>query len=282
MPEFRTPEPITVILDLGAAHVRITAGERAVTVVEVRPTNEHDDSDVKAAQQVRVDHGNGTLRVTGPKTRPYDFSRKSRSIDVDIALPSGSRVTAEMQFGDFHGAGPLGETRVKTSAGNIAVEDTGPLRLSTAAGHLSSGDVDGDADVTTGSGRVRIGDVKGTAVAWNSNGETTIGSVAGNVRVRSANGDITVERAAAGVDAKTSNGSVRIGEVVRGTVTLGTAMGDLEVGIADGTAAWLDVHTSFGRVRNQMENTTSPEDTDRTVEVRGRTSYGDITVHRSC
>jgi hypothetical protein len=30
-----------------------------------------------------------------------------------------------------------------------------------------------------------------------------------------------------------------------------------------------------------MESTLSPEETDRTVEVRGRTSYGDITVHRS-
>jgi DUF4097 and DUF4098 domain-containing protein YvlB len=281
MPEFETPEPIAVSIDLGAAYVRIVAGDRTDTVVEVRPTNENDDSDVKAAQQVRVDYGNGTLRVTGPKARPYDFSRKSRSVDVEIALPSGSRVTAEMQYGDFQGAGTLGETRVKTSAGNAAVERTGPLRMSTAAGHLSADGVDGDADVTTGSGRVRIGDVEGTAAVWNSNGETTIGSVTGNVRVRSANGDITVRKAGAGVDAKTSNGSVRLGEVVRGTVTLGTAMGDLEVGIAEGTAAWLDVHTSFGRVRNQMENTVRPEETDRTVEVRGRTSYGDITVHRS-
>jgi DUF4097 and DUF4098 domain-containing protein YvlB len=281
MPEFETPEPISVSIDLGAAYVRISAGDRTDTVVEVRPTNESDDSDVKAAQQVRVDYSNGTLRVTGPKSRPYDFSRKSRSVDLEIALPSGSRVTAEMQFGDFHGAGRLGETRIKTSAGNAVVERTGPLRLSTAAGHVAADGVDGDADVTTGSGRVRIGDVEGTAVVWNSNGETTIGSVTGNVRVRSANGDITVRKAGGGVDAKTSNGSVRLGEVVRGSVTLGTAMGDLEVGIAEGTAAWLDVHTSFGRVRNQMESTLSPEETDRTVEVRGRTPYGDITVHRS-
>jgi DUF4097 and DUF4098 domain-containing protein YvlB len=281
MPEFETPEPISVSIDLGAAYVRISAGDRTDTVVEVRPTNESDDSDVKAAQQVRVDYSNGTLRVTGPKSRPYDFSRKSRSVDLEIALPSGSRVTAEMQFGDFHGAGRLGETRIKTSAGNAVVERTGPLRLSTAAGHVAADGVDGDADVTTGSGRVRIGDVEGTAVVWNSNGETTIGSVTGNLRVRSANGDITVRKAGGGVDAKTSNGSVRLGEVVRGSVTLGTAMGDLEVGIAEGTAAWLDVHTSFGRVRNQMESTLSPEETDRTVEVRGRTSYGDITVHRS-
>jgi hypothetical protein len=34
-------------------------------------------------------------------------------------------------------------------------------------------------------------------------------------------------------------------------------------------------------VRNQLENATRPEETDETVEVRGRTSYGDIIIRRS-
>jgi DUF4097 and DUF4098 domain-containing protein YvlB len=101
------------------------------------------------------------------------------------------------------------------------------------------------------------------------------------VRVRAANGDISVERAGAGVDAKTSNGSIRLGEVVRGSVLLGTAMGNLEIGIADGTAAWLELNTGFGHVRNLMDNAAQPDAADETVEVRGRTSYGDITIHRS-
>jgi hypothetical protein len=72
-----------------------------------------------------------------------------------------------------------------------------------------------------------------------------------------------------------------VGEVARGSVVLGTATGDLDIGIADGTAAWLDVNTGFGHVRNQLDNATQPDETARTVEVRGRTSYGDITIHRS-
>ena len=58
-------------------------------------------------------------------------------------------------------------------------------------------------------------------------------------------------------------------------------MGDLEIGIAEGTAAWLEVNTGFGHVRNLLKNATRPEETDETVEVRGRTSYGDITIRRS-
>jgi hypothetical protein len=41
------------------------------------------------------------------------------------------------------------------------------------------------------------------------------------------------------------------------------------------------VNTSFGHVRNLMQSTTRPDEADETVEVRGRTSYGDITIHRS-
>ena len=281
MPRYETPEPISVTLQLGVGDVRIVASERTDTVVEVRPSDETDESDVKAAQQVRVDYTNGMLRVTGPKARVFDFSRKTRSVDVSIELPSGSQVSAEMQAGDLRCAGRLGECRLKTSAGNVWLERTGPLRLTTSAGHITADGITGHAEISTGSGKVQIGDVEGTAVVKNSNGDTTIDGVTGDVRVRAANGDIYVERAGAGVDAKTSNGSIRLGEVVRGSVVLATALGNLDVGIAEGTAAWLAVNTGFGQVRNQLENTTRPDEADETVEVRGRTSYGDITIHRS-
>jgi DUF4097 and DUF4098 domain-containing protein YvlB len=281
MPNYQTPEPISVTLELGIGDVRIAASDRTDTVVEVRPSDDTDESDVKAAQQVRVDYTNGTLRITGPKARAFDFSRKTRSVDVSIELPSGSQVSADMQAGDYRCAGRLGQCRLKTSAGNFRLERTGPLHLTTSAGHVTADAITGNAEISTGSGNVQIGEVQGTAVVKNSNGDTTIDTATGDVRVRAANGDIHVEHAGAGVDAKTSNGSIRLGEVVRGTVVLGTAMGDLDIGIADGTAAWLEVNTGFGQMRNQLDNTTRPGKADETVEVRGRTSYGDITIHRS-
>ncbi|MEV4808361.1 DUF4097 family beta strand repeat-containing protein [Micromonospora avicenniae] len=281
MPSYQTPEPISVTLELGVGHVRIAASDRSDTVVEVRPSDEADESDVKAAQQVRVDYSNGTLRIIGPKVRAFDFSRKTRSVDVSIELPNDSQVSAEMQVGDYRGAGRLGQCRFKTSAGNVRLEQTGPLHLTTSAGHVTADTIAGNAEISTGSGKVQIGAVEGTAVVKNSNGDTAIDTITGDLRVRSANGSIHVERAGAGVDAKTSNGNIRLGEVVRGSVVLGTAMGDLDVGIAEGTAAWLEVDTGFGQMRNELDSTARPGETDETVEVRGRTSYGDITIHRS-
>jgi DUF4097 and DUF4098 domain-containing protein YvlB len=281
MPNYETPKPISVTLEFGVGSVRIAASDRTDTVVEVRPSDESDESDVKAAQQVRVDYANGLLRVIGPKARVFDFSRKTRSVDVSIELPSGSQVSAETQMGDFRGAGRLGDCKLKTSAGNFWLEQTGPLHLSTSAGHVTADHIAGDAEISTGTGKIQIGEIQGTAVVKNSNGDTTIDSVTGDVRVRAANGEIHIDRAGAGVDAKSSNGRIRLGEVVRGSVTIGTAMGNLDIGIAEGTAAWLEVNTSFGHVHNLLETATKPDETDQTVEVRGRTSYGDITIHRA-
>jgi DUF4097 and DUF4098 domain-containing protein YvlB len=281
MPKFETPEPISVTLELGVGNVRITASDRTDTTVDVRPSDESDESDVQAAQRVRVDFANGVLQVTGPKARVFDFSRKSRSVDVSVDLPSGSQVSGEVQVGDLGGTGRLGECRFKTSAGNVRLERTGPLRVDTAAGHVTADGVAGNAEIHTGSGKVRIGEVEGSVVVKNSNGDTTIAAATGDVRVRSANGGISVDRAGAGVEAKASNGSIRLGEVARGSVELGTAMGDLEIGIAEGTAAWLEVNTGFGQVHNLLDNTTRPEKSDRTVEVRAHTSFGGITIRRS-
>jgi DUF4097 and DUF4098 domain-containing protein YvlB len=282
MPNFETPEPISVTLELGVTgDVQITAGARTDTVVEVRPSDESDESDVKAAQQVRVDYANGRLQIMGPKVRAFDFSRKSRSVDVSVELPSGSQISGDVQLGNLRCAGRLGETRFKTSTGNCQLEQTGPLHLVTAAGHVTVDQVAGNAEIRTGSGKVSIGRIEGTAVVKDSNGGIEIDAVTGDTRVRSANGDISVERAGAGVDAKTANGNIRLGEVVRGSVTLETAMGDLEIGIAEGTSAWLDAHTGFGQVRNQLGSAAGPGEPDQTVEVRGRTSYGQITIRRS-
>jgi DUF4097 and DUF4098 domain-containing protein YvlB len=279
MPKFETPGPISVNVEYYVGPVRIVASDRLDTVVEVRPSDESDESDVQAAAQIRVDFTNGDLQITGPK-RYFDFSKKSRSVDVSIELPSGSSVSSHLVMGDVSSTGRLGECRLKTT-GKVRLELTGPLHLHTGIGPVIVDGVDGDAEISTGSGKIQVGEIAGAAVVKNSNGDTTIDAVAGDVRVRNANGAIEIGRAGSGVDAKSSNGDVRVGEVVRGSVALNTATGDLDIGVAEGTAAWLEINTGFGHVHNRLTNTTAPGNTDQTVEIRGRTGYGDITIHRS-
>jgi Putative adhesin len=281
MPVFATPEPISATIEVYAGVLQVVATDRTDTVVEVRPTDDADESDVKAAQQTRVEYADGALTVRGPRSRGMDFSKKTRSVDLLIELPTGSQVHGYLTAGDFHSTGALGECRFRSSIGHFRLDRTGPLRLSTL-GRITVDAVDGDAEVSTGTGRVQLGEVEGAADVKNSNGETVLGTVTGELKARSANGDITVERAGAGVDVKTSNGSIRIGRVVRDQVTVRTSAGDLEIGIADGTAAWLDLKTGHGRVRNELDDLgQGPGKSDETVEVRAHTSWGDITVRRS-
>ncbi|SDI98479.1 Putative adhesin [Frankineae bacterium MT45] len=281
MPTYQTPAPISVTIDLSVANLRIAAGDRGDTAVEVSPSNRADDSDVRAAQQVRVDYSDGALRIAGPKSRVFDFSHKSKSVDVTIELPAGSQVAATMQIGDLHSTGRLGDCTLKTSLGNLRVERTGSLRLETSIGNITAAEVAGDAEISTGTGKVELGTISGTATVKNSNGDTEVNEVSGELRVRSANGRISVDHAGAGIEAKTANGGIRVGELVRGSVSLATAKGDLEVGIAEGTAAWLQLNTSFGRMQNLLESAGQPGENDETVEVRGRTSYGDIIIRRA-
>ena len=281
MPNFPTPEPINVTLDL-VGDVRITASDRVDTTVVVRPGDPSKAADVKAAEQTTVDCHQGTLAVTTPKTwRRYTPFGGYGTVDVAIELPTGSQVTADLALGHLSVDGELGECRLKTAMGNIRLDQTGAVRASTGYGNITVDRVVGDAELRTGTGHVRVDRVEGAAVIRNSNGDTTIGDVTGDLRVKAANGGIVVGRAHESVTARTANGDVRIAEVRRGAVVVETAAGELEVGVRQGTAAWLDVETRFGAVRNTLDLSDAPTSSDSTVQVRARTSVGDILVGRA-
>jgi DUF4097 and DUF4098 domain-containing protein YvlB len=280
MPEFDTPERISVLLDITAGHVRINASDRTDTVVEVRPADPSRDADVQAAEQTQVEYANGRLSVKASRNKLRTLFGRPGSIDVAIDIPSDSRVDAK-GWADYQGHGRIGESAFDTAAGSIRLDQTGRLKLRSAAGDISVGRSSGPIDVSTSSGKVWIGEIDGGAVVKSSNGDITVGDVSGDVRLKTANGDITVYRALAAVSAKTANGSVRIGEVVRGSVVLETGFGDIELGVREGTAAWLDVSSQHGTVRSDLTASDTPQESDDTVEVRGRTSFGDIVIRRS-
>lgn len=281
MPIFETPEPITVQLDVVAGDVRISASDRTDTTVDVLPANPDSEPDRRAAVNTRIDYANGRLTITTPKAKSFGLFGKVGLVDVVVELPAGSHLRGAVGAGSVRSEGRLGECNLKTGAGELLLEWTGPLDVHTGAGGIAVDQVSGHAEVETGTGRVRLGQVEGTVVVKNSNGDTWIGQIGGDVRANAANGDIRVDRAGGDVTASTARGDVFVGGLNRGTATLSTSFGRVEVGIAEGTAARLDVQTKFGRVDNRLTATDRPEPTDQTVVVRARTSFGDVVVHRS-
>jgi hypothetical protein len=280
MPTFETPEPITATVDVVMGEVGIAAGASGHTVVEVRPSDASKDDDVQAAKSTRVEYTGGNLLVKTPKLRSWSIRSGGGSVDVTIELPANSRVHGSGQLADFYCEGRLGDCRLRTGLGHLRVEQAGSVNLKNGRGDIALDRATAHADIKTGSGEVRVRELDGSAVIKNSNGETWVGVAGGDLRVASANGNISVDLARASVGAKTARGDVRLGEVERGSVVLETSAGDLEVGIPEGTAAWLDVRAVAGAVHSSLDAADAPEDSAEKVEVRARTSFGDIVIGR--
>ena len=283
MPAYDTPHPVTATVELVVGDLRIVAADRADTVVEVRPSDPGSDADVRAADQTRVEYADGLLLVKTPKQRGLGLFGKPGSVDVTVDLPARSKVQVDSGAGGVRTTGTLAACRVKSGAGDVQLDrvEGGRLSLEIGAGRVDVDTVAGRADISTGSGRLQVREIDGPAVVKNSNGDSWIGLVTGDLRINAANGDIAVDRAGGDVVASTANGGITVGAITRGTVSLKTGFGEIEVGIPAGTAAKLDVSTSFGRIRNQLESTDGPQETDETIDLRARSGYGDIVIRRS-
>lgn len=279
---FDTPVPIAAEIDIAAGSIHLIAGDRAETVVTVNPADPAKKMDVEAAKKARVVLSGPRLSVIVPKPGgilAYVSFRDWGLVDVTIELPTGSSVEAKTGAGSLRADGEYGDLIAATAAGDIYVDRAHARRLASGAGRLTLGSSSGDTELVT-AGEMEIGLIDGSAQFKNLNGRTRIGEVTGSIRVKSANGDIVVNRAHADVNGRTANGNIVIGELVRGTVTLATASGAIDLGIAEGTSAWVDAGTQYGRVHNALSPAVGPETGER-VEIRARTSFGDIDIHRA-
>ncbi|MGA4838479.1 DUF4097 family beta strand repeat-containing protein [Streptomyces sp. G45] len=279
MPTFDTPEPISVAVQINAGSLRVHASGRTKTVVEVTPSSGRSPSDKSAAEQTRVEFAQGRLLIRTPKRR--SLFGTGGSVDVSVELPEGSRLTGEGTVADLYGEGDLGECEFKTGQGTIHLERTGRLQLNSGYGDITVGGVIGEADIRAASGDIRLGPVDGALTLKNSSGDTDVEEVTGPLRVTVNRGDVSVGRARDSVSARAVTGDIRVGDVARGRVELRAAVGQLEVGVRKGTAAWLDVHTKFGYVRNELGGTGAPAAPDEAVEIHAVTSRGDIVIRRA-
>ncbi|QES04620.1 hypothetical protein DEJ44_02690 [Streptomyces venezuelae] len=278
MPSFDTPEPISATARVEAGSIQFVAGDRVDTLVTVEPRDPKKDLDVRTAAQTEVSYRNGVLTLRTPKSNLFG---RTGVVDATVELPAGSHVELSGAWTQVLGEGRLGDVRVKTSSGDVRLDTTGPLHLTASHGSITVDRVEGSAEITTSSGSMRVGHIGGPAVLKNSHGTTTVGSAHGELRVSGANGDIEIRSAEDSVTATTAHGTLRVADIVRGTVQLETSYGAIEVGVREGTAAWLDVSSGAGQVRNTLTPSESPEGSEETVKIRARTRHGNIDVRRA-
>ena len=261
MPKFDTPQPITATVEISAGSVRLVATDRDDTVVDVRPRDESRSHDVKAAEQVRVDFSNGTLLVSSQ--RGFSFPRRG-AVVVDIALPAGSRLNASAASANI------------TADGRYA-----DCKFASASGDLEVGSVVGNLKADTASGGITVHEINGSASVSTASGDATIGDLDGDVKFRAASGALTVRRLQGNVNAQTASGDVTVATAVNGGVSVQTSSGEVVVGIAEGTAAQLDLRTGSGEVRNSLTPSDGPAAGDQTLVVHARTGSGDVVIQRA-
>jgi hypothetical protein len=309
MTVFNTPDPITVEVRNAAGSITVELVETSSTTVDIevsgtnpfgflddlakafrRPTPPPPGGPLGAGgfdggpgresdailERVRVDlvqrDGGDTLIVdTDPAARAW-----RSGFAIHITAPTGSGVRIASQSADVTVLGTAGRLDVRTASGRVvAGQVSGSALAQTASGDVRIRSVGKELSVRTASGDVEVDTVNGPGVVHSTSGE---------VRVHSAGTDIQV---------RTVSGDVRVGDAVRGVAEIVAVSGDVEIGIHPGTRASVNLNTVSGDTRSDLEINDSPirvsasEDetsapvSDASLDIRVRTTSGDIRLRRA-
>ena len=280
MPEFATPTPIDLAIDLQVGSIDVVATERADTVVTVTPTNPSKAVDRKGAENTKVDFDGERLTVIGPKAR-ISFFGPTESVEVKVEVPQGSRLTAEIAVGSLRTVGDLGAVRIKSSMGSVEVDSAEDLWVRAGHGNATVSTALGNIDITADHGQIRLGTVVGDAVLKASHGSIMVRESGTELDAKLSYGDLDVEKSLGGVSAKTAYGSITLHEVTSGGIQVESGYGQVTVGVRRGVPAWLDLSSKDGHVRNELTPEGAPDETEESVSIRARTRYGDIAVRHA-
>jgi hypothetical protein len=209
-------------------------------------------------------------------------------ITAVLAVPAGRvQVTAAEQADatvEIRPADPAKGRDVKLAARVTAAYSDGVLRITAPAANRvlgSSGAVEVTVQLPAGSA-VQAKAASAQFTTEGPLGEVTFDSAQGTVRVEQAatarlttvDGDITVGRLGGDAQVRTARGDIRITEATRGTLTLRTETGAINVGAAAGVSGVLDAGTTMGRIGNSLKNSGgAPE-----LAIHATTTVGDITA----
>ena len=259
MHTFETPGRPTIEVRAAAGHVTVDTDDTDRTTVELTPLNAAGE---EAVAKARVEQHGSKVLVDFPRQHGGLF-RESASVGVAVTCPHDSSLNIQTGSSDIRATGTFSDTRVTTGSGDIELDTvTGSAKLKSGSGTVSAGRVDQGLVITAGSGDVSIGELAGDGVTKSGSGDVEVGRLGGTLQTKSGSGSLTVRRATSGM------------------VRANGASGDINIGIAEGTAAWLDLSTVSGRVTQELEESAAPSDGQQRVEITARTVSGDLRVFR--
>jgi hypothetical protein len=247
---FHTPLPLEL-------EVGIPSGDIEVETAEGEESNITVDGDDRLLEEVEIrqDGNRVVVAYRGKGKLGFSFS--------PFALVFGSelRVRATVP----HEAG----LKVKTASADTHLDGRfGPLGVNSVSGDVRlRGKAAGGANLKTVSGDAELDRVEGDLSAHTVSGDLRIGPVAGSS------------------DVKTVSGDIRLQAVTAGDVRFTSVSGDVEIGIAQGSAVDVDAGSTSGDLSSEVPLASEPVpgggEAGPTVVLRGRTVSGDVKVFRA-
>lgn len=278
MRTFETPGATALAVQTGAGRVAISAEETTRTTVVLTPLNSAGEESVAEA---RVEQNGRTVVVHLPRARGGLF-RTGPSVDIAITCPHGTSLNVKADSADVQATGTFGDAVVATGSGNIEVDTViRATKLKTGSGAVTAAQVGEALIVTTSSGNIDVGQTRRHAVLSVGSGDITIGELAGDAVAKTGSGDVEIVRLDGALLTKTGSGSLTVRRARSGQVTARGASGNVDIGIEDGTAAWLDVSTVSGRISQELGQADAPGDNQQRVEITAHTVSGNLRVHRA-
>ncbi|MBP2477189.1 hypothetical protein JOF53_006061 [Crossiella equi] len=215
------------------------------------------EAGAEVLRRTTVEYSGGQLRVRTPSDLPLRLV----PVKVEVRAPSLSHVTAQSGSGDITVTGSANRLDVHTGTGQIAVDRA-----------------DGAASVNAGSGSVRLGPMLGGLRARSGSGDLEVSSVGGVSELTTSRGSVWLGAVQADVRVRTGTGDLTVADAAEGRLDLRTGSGELRVGIRQGVAAELDLESSYGQARSDLEVRGDERPHDLRLRVTGRTGYGNVVV----
>jgi DUF4097 and DUF4098 domain-containing protein YvlB len=247
---FHTPLPLEL-------EVGIPSGDIEVETTEGEESNITVDGDDRLLEEVEIRQDGNRVVVAYRGKGKLGFSLSpftlvfGSELRVRATVPHNAGLKVKTASADTHLDGRFGALGVNSVSGDVRLrgEAGGGANLKTVSGDADLDRVEGDLSAHTVSGDLRIGPIAGSS------------------------------------DVKTVSGDIRLRAVAAGDVRFTSVSGDIEIGIAEGSAVDVDAGSTSGDLSSEVPLASEPVPGDGeaapTVVLRGRTVSGDVKVFRA-
>jgi len=273
---FETTSPVKLRVEVPAGRIFITAEATNETRIEMTAQSSAARKWIAEAE-ISKNGDDINVFIRQPSMFSWGFNR---GVDVNIHVPLESWAAMMTGSGHIDTAGKLDKVRATSGSGKIRLDDCGEVYARTGSGEITVRLCAGSVDAKTGSGHVTVGKAGADVRIVTASGGAEVDEVGGDALISCASGHIEIGQAGDTLDAHAASGSIRVRRADHGRVRARTSSGSVRVGVANGTAALLDVSTMSGRVDSELRPSDAPGGEEKRVELILSTMSGNVTVAR--